>query len=49
MSRAMLMPVAVLLAAGAVLLGPGEQASVSPTVDRLPQGQVQVDVARFGN
>lgn len=38
MSRAMLIPLAVLLAAGAVLLGPGEPASVSPTVDRLQQG-----------
>ena len=49
MSRAMLIPVAVLLAAGAVLLGPGEPASVSPIGDRVEQGQVQVDVGRFGN
>ena len=31
MSRIMLIPVAVLLAAGAVVLGPGEQAPASPS------------------
>ena len=31
MSRILLIPVAVLLAAGAVVLGPGEQAPASPS------------------
>ena len=31
MSRIMLIPVAVLLAAGSVVLGPGEQAPASPS------------------
>lgn len=31
MSRMMLIPVAVLLAAGSVVLGPGEQAPAAPT------------------
>ena len=49
MSRLMLVPIAVSLAAGAVLLGTGDQTSSTPAGDRAEQRQVQVDIVRSGN
>ena len=49
MSRLMLVPIAVSLAAGAVLLGTGDQMSGTPAGDMTQPRQVQVEIVRSGN
>lgn len=49
MSRMMLLPVAVILAAGSVVLGPGEGDPPAPAVEQVQERRAQVDLALSGN